>query len=72
MLVATTILLALLCSQPLPACAFGPFGGGDLDKGFNLLETASKVVPQGRIVQDSKRELEICMEANDGRTGPAR
>ena len=54
MLVATTILLALLCSQPLPACAFGPFGGGDLDKGFNLLETASKVVPQGRIVQTAK------------------
>ena len=54
MLVATTVLLVLLCSQPHPTHAFGPFGGGDLDKGFNLLETASKVVPQGRIVQTAK------------------
>mmetsp|Transcript_16537 Transcript_16537/g.22666 ORF Transcript_16537/g.22666 Transcript_16537/m.22666 type:complete len:414 (-) Transcript_16537:16-1257(-) len=29
-------------------------GGGRLDKGFNLLETASKIVPQGRIVQTTK------------------
>jgi hypothetical protein len=26
----------------------------DVDKGFNLLEIASKIVPQGRIVQTAK------------------
>ena len=53
MLFATVLLYLLLL---LPSHAFGPFGGGggDLDKGFNLLETASKVVPQGRIVQTAK------------------
>ena len=28
--------------------------GGNVDKGFNLLEIATKVVPQGRIVQTTK------------------
>eukprot|EP00591_Stephanopyxis_turris_P002319 CAMPEP_0195509126 /NCGR_PEP_ID=MMETSP0794_2-20130614/2149_1 /TAXON_ID=515487 /ORGANISM="Stephanopyxis turris, Strain CCMP 815" /LENGTH=356 /DNA_ID=CAMNT_0040636269 /DNA_START=93 /DNA_END=1163 /DNA_ORIENTATION=- len=30
------------------------FPGGNLDKGFNLLETASKFVPQGQIVNTAK------------------
>lgn len=30
------------------------FGNNNLDKGFNILETASKVVPQGRIVSTAK------------------
>jgi len=28
--------------------------GNDLDKGFNILETASKLIPQGRIVSTAK------------------
>lgn len=52
---AQLLLFLLLVSQQHRMChAFGPFSPGDLDKGFNLLETASKVVPQGRIVQTAK------------------
>ena len=53
--VASLFVLASLVASPQPTHAFGPFGGGDLDKGFNLLENASKVVPQGRIVQTAKQ-----------------
>ena len=31
-----------------------PFGGSGLDKGFNILETTSKVLPQGKLVKTAK------------------
>merc|ERR1719223_430770 len=37
----------------------GLAGGGRIDKGFNLLETASGFLPQGRIVQTAKETVKF-------------
>eukprot|EP00548_Thalassiothrix_antarctica_P013689 CAMPEP_0194179270 /NCGR_PEP_ID=MMETSP0154-20130528/12761_1 /TAXON_ID=1049557 /ORGANISM="Thalassiothrix antarctica, Strain L6-D1" /LENGTH=385 /DNA_ID=CAMNT_0038894575 /DNA_START=42 /DNA_END=1199 /DNA_ORIENTATION=- len=58
-LVSVSVFLFLLPSSVVSF--FGPFASDNnaLDKGFNLLETASKVVPQGRIVQTAKGGLNL-------------
>jgi len=45
------VLLSCSCH---PALSLSPFGGNNLDKGFNILETASKLIPQGQIVNTAK------------------
>jgi hypothetical protein len=39
-------------------------GEGGLDKGFNLLEIASSVVPQGRIVQTAKESWKFAWKVS--------
>ena len=46
-------IISILCQNQI-IFAFSPPTPPNLDKGFNILETASKVIPQGRLVQTAK------------------
>ena len=53
------LLVISICHTPIYtlaalAAAGGGGGGGGIDKGFNILETASRLVPQGAIVGTTK------------------
>ncbi len=48
------IILSLAYLQKVECLIPSPFQSGGVDKGFNILEKASKVVPQGSLVKTAK------------------